>query len=329
MLVGSVSLPAAGAVFGWGTQKPVAATSSELTYEEFKAFAIEIAPRVNLFRDGWREAPTAEYFGGTTRDYLYWLKTQLRRAKAPSELTEILRALRARREIDIREFVMSGSDVDVVVKNGLTLDPEKYGVKKIDRINIARFNPEHPVGQTEIWQGFIPIEKIRLSQKAVFTDSQFGDGVKELFDSKPTVRFASDADFARSYYATLGINHPILLALRYVRIVAMDYKQNHGDRTPTLRDVLAELDRASHDAVTRVVKKSLDGRELATHVTNPKFLEWLDSALKKTGAENTNVKVASLLMDHFGATELPARYPTLQPLMPRRTAVASCKDLFH
>lgn len=331
----ALTTPSAASLLSWGRPKAAASTVTEataghqLTYAEFKALALELAPKVDLFRDTWAFAPQAEFFGGTSRDYLYWLKGRLAKARTGAELSQIVAELRARSEIKLREFVQPNSDVDIVAKrDSFVLDPARYGVKKIDFVNIARFNVAHPVGETEVKQGFIPIEKIRLSQASVFTDVQFGDGVKELFLSRPTVRFASDREFAESYYAKLGINHPILLALRYIRIVAMDHRERHGNEKPALEHVLNEMDRASHDAVMKVITKAANGRELLPYIENPKFLEWFEAAAKKTAAANTNAAVSELLMDHFGANEISARHPSLRPLMPARASARNCPQLF-
>ncbi|MEK7357509.1 MAG: hypothetical protein AAB250_13740 [Bdellovibrionota bacterium] len=302
-----------------------------LTLDEFKSLAVELAPRVDLFRDGWAEAPTCQFFGGTSRDYLYWLKGQLNKADSPAELQQIIRDLRARKEIKIREFVAAGSDVDVIVRDGLNVDAAKYGVKKIDRINKARFDLERGMGQTEVWQGFIPIEKIRLSQTAVFTNVQFGDGVRELFESKPTARFASDADFARSYYAQLGINHPILLALRYLKAVSLDFKINNGNRNPKLAEVLERMDDASKQAVMRIMKQAANGFELRhnlDHENKAKFMEWFESAVKKAGGPNSHAEVTAMLFDHFGVDEILRRYPEFAPLSSSIPARMTCPRVF-
>src|ERR1051326_3967992 len=124
------------------------ARAEAITFEEFKAIAEELAPKVNPFRDAGAQDPSAEFFGGTTRDYLYWLKGQLAKGVTPAEL-------RAMKIIDVRDFIIGDSDIDIITEKSLGLSAETFGVKKIDYVKLM---PD------EVRQGYIPAEKIRLSR---------------------------------------------------------------------------------------------------------------------------------------------------------------------
>src|SRR4051812_36284737 len=88
-----------------------------ISENEFRQLAAELAPKVNLFQEVWRQDPSAEFFGGTSRDYLYWLKGQLRGVQNRSELETRIQKLKGRPFVDIREIIIGESDVDVVTQN--------------------------------------------------------------------------------------------------------------------------------------------------------------------------------------------------------------------
>src|SRR5690349_11911861 len=84
------------------------------------------------------------------------------------------------------------------------------------------------MGETEINQGFLPAEKIRLSSNGIVEKPAFGQGAREIFSGNLTAHFADPKAFAKTFYAKNGQNHQVLLALRYLRLLAMDYFHTHG-----------------------------------------------------------------------------------------------------
>lgn len=297
--------------------QPIADTSVAalpVSFEEFKSLATELAPKVNLFRDVWTLDPQAEFYGGTSRDYLYWLKGKLRAARTPEDLHTIVADLRSQPVIDVREFILFESDVDVVSKRQLAIQADRYGVKKIDPISAERFDPATPAGQNELNQGFIPAEKIRLSKTGLVTSPAFGDGAREIFTSKLTVHYAPPEKFASTHYARQKLNHPILLALRFIRLLAVDEFKTHGKGYPNLTRMFSRIDPASAQSVRDVVEKTIRDGDLDAYMKEPRFAKWINQAIGKAFRSYTNPTAAYYLMKHFGADRLHSTYQGLEPI---------------
>src|SRR3989338_7551235 len=92
----------------------VRAGVEQITAKEFQQLAQELAPKVDLFRDIWEKDPAAEFYGGTTRDFLYWVKGKFRGAESHEQALQVMKQLRQREQIDIKEFLMPDSDVDII-----------------------------------------------------------------------------------------------------------------------------------------------------------------------------------------------------------------------
>ncbi|MEK7355012.1 MAG: hypothetical protein AAB250_01085 [Bdellovibrionota bacterium] len=304
-----------------GTAGPASAqaqTSSKpmpVSFEEFKSLAAEIAPKVNLFRDVWARDPQAEFFGGTSRDYLYWLKGRLIRADAKGELQQEIARLRAMEVIDVRLFILFESDVDVVSKQDMSqLNALRYGVTKIDRIDAKRFDPSTPEGANEIDQGNVPAEKIRLGKKGVNAYTTFGDGAREIYESKLTVSFAPDARFWETHYAKAGRNHPVLLALRYLRLVAMDYYQSEGRGLPNRERLFERMPKADQEEVARVIEAALRDPRVAEFMKDAKFNSWMNGTQAKAFRSYTSPEAALMLFTHFKAHMLSQVFGGIDPV---------------
>jgi hypothetical protein len=181
--------------------------------------------------------------------------------------------------IHVREFIGLDSDIDIITKSNIKIMAQDYGIKsKIDTRLPNLFTPETPEGQNEILQGHIPVEKIRLSSKGYVRKGVLGDGLREIYEGKITVHFSSPEDFAKSEYAKKGINHPILLALRFIRLEA------------------------------------LDGKTLLPYLDNPSFESWLNGTIQKAFRSHTNPTAAMELMKKFGADALPLIYDKVEPI---------------
>ncbi len=275
--------------------------SAELSVDEFRALARELAPKVNLFADAWAQDPEAEFYGGTTRDFLYWVKGQLAEGKTPEQLRKL-------EHIDVRDFIIGDSDVDIVSKKYLSLSPGNYGVRKIDSIKPDRFDATTTAGKDELRQGYIPVEKIRLGGKGFIPWSGVGDGIGEIHSGRVTVHFATDEEFQGTEFAKKKLNHPVLLALRFLRLAAINYYRSHGKGYPN-REALFDLDKASAEAVRAVIRKAADSEELKPYLAETKFSEWLNASVKKAFLSYTNPNAAKALFDEFGVPDLLLRYP--------------------
>jgi len=282
-----------------------------LSYEEFRSVAVGLSHKVNLFRDTWKSSPQAEFFGGTTRDFLYWVKGQfsgLESRKAVLDRIEILRKLSM---IDIRDFIVNESDVDVV--NGVALNPKNYGVKKIDGISAQRFDPQSPAGQDEINQGFIPVEKIRLSRNGFVNNGVFGDGVREVYEGRPTVHFESPEKFESTHYARLKLNHPLLLALRYVRLLAMNYYYHFGKGYPDEK-ILFDVDPSSWRTVENVVAQTIASPDFPKYLGKGKFVDWMNQTVQKAFRAYTNPTAAFMLYTKLGLPAIIAKSSKIEPI---------------
>jgi hypothetical protein len=168
-----------------------------------------LAPKVSLFADTWAKDPEAEFFGGTSRDFLYWVKGQFKDITTREDTVKKMASLRALKILDVRDFIIGESDVDVITSSGtLDLDAGDYGVRKIDPVDRQRLDPSTEMGKTEREQGHIPMEKIRLGRNGLIDWRDFGDGIGELHSGKPTVHFAPDEVFRQTTTQSSGRTSP-------------------------------------------------------------------------------------------------------------------------
>lgn len=291
-----------------------AAPSEPLSRQEFQALAEELAPKVNLFAEVWRVDPNAQFLGGTTRDYLYWLKGQLGEAAKAGRMDQKIQELRSMELIDVRKFILYQSDIDVISQRAGAVNVERFGIKKLDLIDATRFDPASAAGQDEIKQGYIPAEKIRLGRRGFVDGGVFGDGLGEIYSSRPTVHFASDADFQSTRFAQMHLNHPSLLALRYIRILAMDYFQNHGKTRPDPRVLLSRIDPEMSRQVKQVIDASMTDPRLGQAMAQPKFKQWFNLGIQKAFRSYTNPTATMMLFKEFGADRLASVFPGLEPI---------------
>ncbi|MEK7356670.1 MAG: hypothetical protein AAB250_09485, partial [Bdellovibrionota bacterium] len=297
-----------------GPVATAAETAMPISFEEFKALSAELAPKVNLFQDVWKLDPKAEFFGGTSRDYLYWLKGRFRGASSRADADAVIANLRRERVIDVRSFILHESDVNVVAEGRVAIDGSRYGIKKIDAIDSKRLDPATAEGRDELKQGYIPAEKIRLGRAGLKTASGFGDGAREIYESKPTIHFASDADFWSTKFAKLGLNHPVLLALRYIRLLGVDHFQNFGEAVPDEAALLSRIDPASARAVKSTIDRALGDERVGIFLKAEKFRSWMNQAIQKGFRSYTNPTAVMTLYRHFGADTLATTFSGLEPI---------------
>lgn len=180
-----------------------------LSERDFRSLAEQLSHKVDLFREAWSHDPATEFYGGTTRDFVYWVKGQFKATKSVEESLQISRSLLSREVIEVKEFILGESDIDLVSKSDLEFKPTDYGIRSIDRHRPEIFDPNSSEGKSEILQGHIPAEKIRLNSQGFVNNPSFGNGVREIYQGRLTVHFTSPEDFAQSEYAKRFENHPI------------------------------------------------------------------------------------------------------------------------
>ena len=286
----------------------------QITKTEFRKLAEELAPKVNLFQEVWKEDPQAVFYGGTSRDYLYWLKGKFRQTNSRTAADRIVAELRALPIIDVREFVIGESDIDVIANSTPNIDPEKFGVRKIDGLHPEIFDPASALGKNELDQGFIPVEKIRIARKGISSGRSFGDGVGEIYDGVLSVHFSKPDKFAKTYYAERGENHPILLALRYLRLQGINYFQTYGPDLPKGEALFEGFEQKSQRQVAEVIEKSLDGKELLPYLKQERFVTWINSTIKKSFTSYTNPTAVNELLKAFKVDKLAVTYsPAIGP----------------
>ena len=280
----------------------------QLSEEEFRQLAGDLAPKVNLFHEVWKQEPEATFYGGTTRDYLYWLKGKFLSANNPEVAREIAQDLRALPNIDVREFIIGDSDVDVVAKSLPIVKAEHFGIRKFDSISADIFNPETELGKNELWQGHAPAEKIQLTNTGIFQAAELGDGLHEIYSGKLSVHFADPEKFAQTKYAKAGENHPILLALRYLRLQAINYYKTYGSGYPSPQNLLNGLDPQSKEDVERVIAVALRGKELKPFLEKDRFRSWMNGTIQKSFRSYSNPTAALEYMKMFGVDRLARIY---------------------
>jgi hypothetical protein len=284
-----------------------------LSGEEFQTLSEQLSRKVDLFKVAWSIDPLTEFYGGTTRDFLYWVKGNFRASKSRKESMQIYKSLLEREVIEVKEFILAESDIDLVSKYRLDLEPKDYGVRTIDLHGPEIFDPASPEGRNELLQGHIPAEKIRLNSNGFVESTSFGDGVREIYQGRLTIHFSSPEDFEQSDYAQRKENHPILLSLRYLRLQAMDYFNSYGADYPNVNQLFA-MDPESKAAVTRVCNSVLDGKTLKPYLKQTRFKSWLNGTIRKAFRSYTNPTAALLLLKEFKIEELTNLYEGIESI---------------
>jgi hypothetical protein len=269
-----------------------------LTLDEFRQLASELAPKVNLFRRVWAQDPNAQFYGGTSRDFLYWILKQFDGVTQRDQVEAKLKELRSLPSIHVRDFISWGSDIDVLTHAPkLDVSPEEFGVKKVDAISRDRLDPASELGRSEILQGYIPAEKIVVGKSGIVPQGAFGDGVREIYEGKLTVHFSTPEEFASTHYAKQKLNHPILLALRYLRLQAMNTGTRHSHLIPEDPEV--------SNRIRSVVQSALSDPEFKKYLGKDQFKKWLNGTIQKTFRFPDEAQV---LMKEYGVDKLVTRY---------------------
>ena len=138
----------------WLEQQPAFAGVEKISEEEFRSLAAELAPKVNLFREVWKQDPAAEFYGGTSRDFLYWLKGEFVDAHNQTDVSKIITKLRQTNTIDIKSFIIGESDIDLISTRSLAISAGDFGIRKFDHQPINIFDPKSEASFNEVNQVF-------------------------------------------------------------------------------------------------------------------------------------------------------------------------------
>ncbi len=283
---------------------------SLLSLAEFRRLVSELAPKVNLFRRVWAQDPEAQFYGGTSRDFLYWIIRQFDGLTSRQQVETKLQDLRALPSIHVRDFISWGSDIDVLTQRGkLDVSPEEFGVKKIDFITHDRLDPNTTMGRSEIQQGYIPAEKVIVGRSGLAPIGIFGDGAREVFEGNLTVHFSSPKEFASTHYAQQKLNHPILLALRYLRLLAMNYGVRHSGKNPVAADLIPS-DPETSNHIRDIVRSTSMDSDFKKYLAKDQFKKWLEETIQKSFKYPDEARI---LMKEFGVDKLVSNYH-LQPI---------------
>jgi hypothetical protein len=198
-----------------------------ISESEFRYYSREIAKKIDLFKDVWAQDDERIFFGGALRDYLFWLKNFiLDHAATREEALKLLEMLKNLDEIPARLFMHRNSDGDYIIESKpITPDVEKWGIKELQRGDPRMFIEGSSHYQTMTEQGFLPIEKLRLSSQDWIVDPNFSDPFEAIYfgDYESYLKnFPDLRTFWKTHFAERGVNHPILLCLRMIRILSLE-----------------------------------------------------------------------------------------------------------
>ncbi len=284
-----------------------------LTETEFRNLAEQLSPKVDVFGYIWSIDPEAEFYGGTTRDFLYWVKGRFQNSSSREQSLQIRHDLLLRESIEGREFILGESDIDIITEKSVQIDPGTFGIRKIDTHDFKIFDTESVEGLNERLQGYIPAEKIRLGSRGFTENVTFGKGLSEIYQGRLTVHFTPEADFSQSLYAQRMENHQVLLALRYLRLLAMDYFNSYGSGYPDTAHLFA-IDTKSRQDVERILNSVLDGKSLKPYLERERFNSWLNGTIRKAFRSYTNPTAAYLLMKEFKVDQLTLVYEGVESI---------------
>ncbi len=300
-------LLAAGPAFSNANDKTV----SVISEAEFIQLVNELSPKVDAYQAIWKNDPRALIFGGSSRDFLYWVKKQFSGISTRTQAETVIKHLRGLIKIETRDFMMQDSDIDIASHIHATPNGKEFGVTGIHSINPDRINMNTEIGRNEVIQGYIPAEKIAIGKNGLRHLPQFGNGVAEIFSGKLSVHYGNPDDFENTFYARQKINHPVLLALRFIRLLAMDYYYNYGRGFPKV-DPLKGVSAENIKQTTDIIQNAWEKAELTEHVRQPKFVEWLNGTISKAFRSYANPTAAKMLMEKFNVGKLGEAYSQIK-----------------
>lgn len=284
-----------------------------MTYEEYTQLAQELSKKVNLFGEVWRDNPETRIYGGSTRDYLLWVKRQFKDVKSRAEADTVIKNLRERPIIELKEFLTPQSDIDLIGNLNKQLSAEQYGISRIDLHPSGYLASVNEAFIDEVRQGFLPAEKIQLNAKGFITLKEFGNGIQEIYEGKLSVHMTPQEIFKTTHWAQKGLNHQILLSLRYIRLLSSHAFSEFGQDAVEINKILANIDPVSRASIESVINRCLDGHELKSFLHQDLFKKWMNGTIQKSFSTYTNRSVAFALLKQFRVDELTKIYPGIEP----------------
>lgn len=274
----------------------------------FQGIATRLAGRVDLFEETWRKYPRARFYGGSSRDWAWFVRKQLSPCQDRACIERVEKELLAR-WIDMKEFVVGESDVDVVEEQAeINVDFDKSHFARIETIRPSWLTPGSPEYLQEAWQGGLPIEKILLGIDGFEKHPvpEFQRGLEEVWKGVPTLRY--DPRIEQTKLFQDGGNHPLLLALRYLRQVGVAYHQRFGSGIVQEQLLDHLLDPNSVQAADAILRRIEASPTLDRFFANPDFVKRLNRQLKRIFRSYTNPNAARALFQRFRVDEVLERF---------------------
>ncbi len=290
--------------------------SQLMSYHEFSQLSSDLSKKVNLFREAWIADSLIEFYGGTSRDFIYWVKGQFKNCQTREDALLRMSELTKRSTIDIREFVIGESDIDIISSNKLHFEASKFGLRKIDYTPKSRFDLQTDVAKNEVDQGYIPVEKIRFNYFGFkFESGRFGDGVFEIYKGTPSLTMSEEEVFIKTDYAAQFLNHEILLVLRYMRILAVNYYYEYGSDAPD-PEKLFNIDPVIAAKVQSIIDGVSKNKRFRECLKQPIFVTWLNRTIQKAFRAYTNPTATFMLFQKFRLDQFVAHYSEEKGLEP-------------
>lgn len=285
--------------------------SNALEQSELEELIVTLAPKVSAFNEVWSVDPHAEFYAGTVRDFAYWILSHFNSQMTKEDEEKIIKALKSMVLIDIRSILGYESDIDVLSSvpeqlNGLPA--RSFGIRKIDAVGFDRFDRKTEIGRSEIDQGYIAIEKMRLSKNRIFTDRVFGDGIKDILIGRLSIQFSHSEKFWRTYYASRFENHPILLVLRYLRLVAQHFYRTNKHQTANVKHLLALVPDDIQQKVQSIIQSTIGDPKFEKFLETSRGKTWFNQTMIKSFRSYTDPTATMMLYNYFDVLRLFEAY---------------------
>lgn len=278
--------------------------------------ATAAAPNVDLFRAIWAVDPSARFYGGTSRDFLWYVRRRLAVCRNVACIDRVARLL-ATETIDVREFLVGESDVDTVTAMGLSdVAYDATYLRRLEAVSPEWLTPGTPLFFQEERQGGLPIEKILLGAHGFVPHpvASLRGGESDVYHARPRVvvdeRIRDTAMFREHQ------NHPLLLAVRWLRQTAVAFYQRFGRKVPTEAELEAVSDANAVTAVEKVLAEARGPKALEDFADDTVFRKRLLRQLKRLFRSYTCPEAALALYERFGVSRaLEAFEGRLEPFL--------------
>ncbi len=287
-------------------------TPFSIEQEELEKIAKVLVVKVDAFKAIFRQDTSAIIYGGAAKSFTYWIASHFKYTQSEDEFNEVKMNLINKSNIKATDFLDSRSDIDVISNKIITVSGARFHIDAIQQVNKDRINIRTRSGLDEVKQGYIPVEKIALGKQGFIPLPQFGNPLWEIISGKITIQPSLRHDFWSTYYARKKLNHPILLALRYLRLASLDYYFRYGN-LDSKSSPLNKLDENSVDYVKDLIQTVAKTGELTPFLKNPQILNWIRSSVSKAFTSFANVTASDKIMRSAGFGELTQAYADFPP----------------